>query len=269
MKYPPTRVPAPVARAKTIGGFTMSETHYAGGSTLRKHSHEYACFVVALEGTFQDSCGRADRTVAPGTVILRPPGDPHWNRFSAAGGRCLNVELAPQWLARVRTQTRALDTSSVFSGPSFGLLGLRLYEELRHDDEASPLAVESIALGLLADADRALRRSSAPPPWLLRARDLVQERMSERLTLSAIAAEVGVHPIYLASAFQRFFGESVGGYLRQVRIADACRRLRETEMSLADIALAAGFADQSHFGRTFKRVMHATPRQFRAAFQQS
>jgi AraC family transcriptional regulator len=247
----------------------MSETHYASSATLRRHSHEYACFVVVLEGTFEDSCGRIDRTVAPGTVILRPAGDPHSNRFSAAGGRCLNVELSPEWLTRVRSHTRALDTSSVFTGPSFGLLGIRLYEELRHDDEASPLAVESIALGLLADADRALRRASVPPPWLLRARDLVHERMSERLTLAGIAAEAGVHPIYLASAFQRFFGESVGAYLRQVRIAYACRKLRESDVPLAEIALAAGFADQSHFGRTFKRVMHATPRQFRASFQAS
>jgi AraC family transcriptional regulator len=261
LRFAPTRFPAPVTRARTIGDFILSETRYGSEATLSTHAHEYACLVFAMEGTFEERCGATERTVAPGMLIIRPPGEPHSDRFGRAGGRCLNVELPPPWLSSVRHQTR----SDSFTGTPFDLLGRRLCDELRNGDGASPIAVESIVLELLAGGDRAQRRARhAPPQWLVTARDIVHHRMSERFTLSMIASQVGVHPIHLAASFQHFFGQSVGAYLRFLRIGDACRRLKESDEPLADIALAAGFCDQSHFGRTFKRIMRATPRQYRA-----
>jgi AraC family transcriptional regulator len=258
VRFAPTRFPAPVTRARTAGDFTLSETRYGSDAALGMHAHEYACFVFVVEGTFLDRCGDADRDVAPGTLILRPAGDPHSNRFGPDGGRCLNVELPPSWLEDVQLP----DGSIIFPGD---LLGRRLYDEFRAGDELSPLAMESMAMALLADADRVRRRPpNTPPPWLSRARELLHDRMEERFTLASIAAEVRIHPIHLASTFQRFFGQSVGAYLRRLRIAEACRHLRETDMPLVNVALAAGFCDQSHFGRTFKRLLHATPRQYRA-----
>jgi len=258
LRFAPTRFPAPVTRAATIGDFTISETRYRGDASLSTHEHEYACFVFVVEGTFLDRCGGDERAVAPGTLILRPAGDPHSNRFGPAGGRCLNLELPPSWLEEVHLP----DVSVTFPGD---LLGRRLYDEFRAGDDLSLPALESIALALLADADRVRRRPpNAPPAWLSRARELLRDRMEERFTLASIAGEVGVHPIHLAAAFQRFFGQSVGAYVRRLRIAESCRRLKETDMPLVDVALAAGFCDQSHFGRTFKRLLHATPRQYRA-----
>ena len=60
-------------------------------------------------------------------------------------------------------------------------------------------------------------------------------------------------------------GQTVAAYIRQKRIEYACRALAETDAPLADVALAAGFADQSHLGRTFKRIMRTTPAAYRAA----
>src|SRR5205823_3842255 len=50
----------------------------------------------------------------------------------------------------------------------------------------------------------------------------------------------------------------------ELRIAHSCRQLSQTEASLSEISLAAGFADQSHFGRTFKRLVGITPAEYRA-----
>jgi AraC family transcriptional regulator len=264
MRFAPTRFPAPIVRAKTIGGLRMSETSYEGLSVLPTHSHEYACLVVVIAGTFEDHCGRVERAAIPGMVILRPAGEPHSNSFRRARSRVLNVEVPPPWQTRIREYTSVLDRPAAFTGGTFSLMGFRLYQELRNEDAVSSLAVESIVLGLLAGAERASRRSTtAAPPWLIRSKEVIENRASDPLTLAVIAAEVGVHPVHLASAFQRFYGLSVGEFLRQTRIAQACRRLTETNCSLTEIAILCGFSDQSHFGRTFKRVMNVTPRQFR------
>lgn len=259
LRFAPTCFPAAVTHARSIGELTLSETRYGSGAALPTHSHEYACLVFVIEGTFAERCGAVERTASPGMMILRPPGEAHSDRFDRSAGRCLNIEIPPSW------HTRALETSGTFTGTPFDLLGHRLCDELRHADETSPLAVESILLSLLADAGRASRRPSHPPPvWLARAKDAIHGRMSEQFTLAMIATDVGVHPVHLASAFQRFFGQSVGAYVRHLRIGYACDQLKDSELPLADIALAAGFSDQSHFGRTFKRIMHATPRQYRS-----
>lgn len=262
IRFSPARFPAPIVRTRPIGDFVVTETRYGADAALATHAHEYACLVFVLQGTFAERFDSRQRVAEPGMVIVRPEGEPHSDRFDAAGGRCLNVELPPRWLARVREQAHAADRSAAFTGDAFPLLGRRLHEELAHGDDVSPLAVESLLLALFTEGARSERRSTAPA-WLVRAKELIHERVATRLTLEELADEVGVHPVHLAMTFRRVFGITVAAYIRQLRVEQACRALRDSDAPLADVALAAGFADQSHFGRTFKRLMRVTPSAYR------
>src|SRR5262249_21772677 len=82
---------------------------------------------------------------------------------------------------------------------------------------------------------------------------------AENLTHEAVAAAVGIHPVHLARVFRYHFGATLGDYVRRLRVEFAARQLITTEETLAGIALAAGFSDQSHFTRTFKRQTGMTP----------
>jgi AraC family transcriptional regulator len=265
MRFPHAQFPAAVLRSRTTAGITLTETRYGADASLATHSHEYACLVLVLQGTFRERFGPRSRDGAPGMLIVRPAGEPHSDRFAGRGGRCLNVELSPQWLERVRGYTRAFDDSMAFRGGAFLLAGRRLRDELSQDDDVSPLAIESLVLSMVADAVRDTRRTPGlPPRWLLATRDLLHADVAARWTLDALAAEARVHPAHLASTFRRHFGRGVATYLRQLRIDYACRALAESDMPLAEIAIASGFSDQSHFGRTFKQLMRVTPAQYRA-----
>jgi AraC family transcriptional regulator len=83
------------------------------------------------------------------------------------------------------------------------------------------------------------------------------------LSLTSLAEAIGIHPVYLASEFRRHYRRSIGAYVRRLRVDYACRQLTTTEAPLAEIALAAGFADQSHFSRTFKSHVGMTPLAYR------
>jgi len=72
-----------------------------------------------------------------------------------------------------------------------------------------------------------------------------------------------VHASHLARVFRKFKGCTIGDYVRGLRVQHASRRISDSEDSLADIALAAGFSDQSHLSRTFKQHTGMQPRQFR------
>lgn len=268
MRYAHTCFPAPIVRNRAAGEFLLSETRYGSDAALPTHAHEYACIVVSLEGTFRERCDAKTRVVAPGTVIVRPEGEPHSNRFTPDGGRCLNVELPPQWLARVREVTRQFDRSGAYSGGVFALTGRRLHAELANGDDLSPLAVESLLLGLAADATREERRGArGAPRWLIRVRERIEDNVAAHVTLADLAACAGVHPVHLSTTFRRYYGATIAAFLRRLRIDFACRELTRSNRPIAEIALVAGFADQSHFGRTFKRAMHVTPAAYRAVMR--
>ena len=110
----------------------------------------------------------------------------------------------------------------------------------------------------------ALARSMTPPPTRIElVKELIHSHLQEPLTLSALAKHVGMHPVYLAQAFRKVCGCTVGEYVRERRIEFACRELTNLNNTISEIAAAAGFFDQSHFTRTFKRLLGVTPGEFR------
>jgi AraC family transcriptional regulator len=170
-------------------------------------------------------------------------------------------------LPQDRSTLRILDGPADFQGGSVVWLAHRLYEEFQLPDPFSYLAVQGLTLEIIAAASRCLasidRRT--PPPWLARAMEILRSSFTDRLSLSRLAQEVGIHEVYLARAFRRHTHCSVGEYIRRLRIEFACRQLAASREPLCEIALACGFADQSHFSRTFKRLIGMTPAAFRTS----
>lgn len=261
--------PAEVVGGAKAAGLTLTETAYAPRQRLPKHSHDRACFVVVLAGGFSEVYEGRGRACRPSSVIFRPRQETHSDRFDERGARCLNVELSEQWVRRVAADTRALDDSADFRGGAFPGLAARLYGEYRRMDAASPLAIEGLLLEIVAEATRHTTRGPARglPAWLARAEELVRAQFREPLTLTGIASAVGAHPAHLSAAFHKTYGCTVGEYVRRLRVEFARGRLAGTDAPIIKIALAAGFYDQSHFSRTFKRHTGLTPAAYRATFR--
>jgi AraC family transcriptional regulator len=148
-------------------------------------------------------------------------------------------------------------------------LANRLYAEYKVQDDVALLGMEELVLEILAELCRRRAPTSEPRPpgWLLRARDLLHARFAESLSLDEIGAEVGIHPVHFARVFRQQFKCTPGEYVRKLRLDAACRLLAFSDRPLIEIALSAGFADQSHFTRTLKRLLQMTPRQFRSSFR--
>jgi len=136
-------------------------------------------------------------------------------------------------------------------------------------DEVSALVIEGLMLEMVGEASRRSEPGVAhhPPRWLQQAKDLLQAQFTEHLTLAEVAQNVGVHPVHLAQMFHKSYRSTVGDYLRRLRIEYACRELASSETPIVEIALAAGFCDQSHFTRTFKRSTGMAPSQYRESLR--
>jgi AraC family transcriptional regulator len=145
-------------------------------------------------------------------------------------------------------------------------LALRIYHESRIKDGVAPVIVEGLVLEMLGHASRSLCKTPVRAPrWLTQARDLLHGHFNDSVNLVEISRVVGVHPTHLARSFKKHFRSTVGEYVRRLRLDWAMRQLSESEDSIAEIAAAAGFYDQSHFSHLFKQHTGFSPAEFRAA----
>lgn len=257
-------------RTSQVDGFRMIESSYPSGYELRKHSHDYACFYIVLDGSLTECYGRKTRECGSMTMVFSPPDEAHSNSFHRAGGRCFLLEIAPERLDLLREHSLKLNDSAQFRGGPLAWLATRAYKESCRMDEVSPLVIESLAVEIMAEISRSGKRPDRKPPlWLAQAREFLHANFSENLSLSDVADAGGVHPVHLARVFRKFYCCTTGEYVRRLRVEFASRELSASDTPLAAIGSAAGFSDQSHFSRTFKRHTGLTPAEFRAEFRLS
>jgi AraC family transcriptional regulator len=257
-----------ILRWRRVGGLTLAEVQYGSGQRVPRHVHAHARFVLVLAGAITEIRGDDTQTHGSSTLLFRRAGEPHAYAASRAGATCLVVDVDASWHARARVHAPVLEQSAAFRGGFVLHLAHRLHGEFRLRDEVSRLAIESITLGVLAEASRCAAKGERPVPgWLQRARVLVDVHFAKPLPLVEVARHVGVHPVHLARTFRRVHQMTFAGYVRQVRIEFARRELAVSGAPLGDIAVAAGFCDQSHFSRLFKRYTGQTPAEYRLTLQ--
>jgi AraC family transcriptional regulator len=106
-------------------------------------------------------------------------------------------------------------------------------------------------------------RGGLPPRVLQRVREYVETNLESSVSLQDLATVAGLSTSHFIRAFRQSEGMTPHRYLLCRRVRRALGLLAETEMPLAEIAVASGFADQSHFCRQFRRFVGAPPSRYR------
>jgi AraC family transcriptional regulator len=245
----------------THRAFPVTTTWRPTGLTVGRHTHELTSLAFCVEGAFEETFGTKWQVVGTRSLLVRPGGEPHANRYRApTPSRTLIIELLPPRLEEIRAATRVLDAPSHFESPHFTLLGRRLDFECRNHDNVSPLAIEAYVYELITAITRhERRRNGGEPPWLGRVRDYLHSEFTRSISLADLSTVAGVHPSHLARTFRRVNGYTIGEYVRQLRVEHSATLLKQRQMSLAEVAIACGFHDQSHFTRVFANAFGVSP----------
>jgi len=106
-------------------------------------------------------------------------------------------------------------------------------------------------------------RGGLPPGAMRRVREYVDAHLGESMDLAELASIAGLSVFHFARQFKQSAGVTPHSYLVQRRVERAQDLLARTDLALSEIAVAAGFSDQSHLARHFRQMLGTTPREFR------
>lgn len=239
---------------------------------LPTHMHEHPTFAVILSGGFDlefTRSGTRERRIAcgVGTIVTQPAGERHINHVGADGasGIVLQPYIAGDGLPP--RCARILDDILHFHNPVIAHAARRLAREVTYPDDLTAMAVDSLVLEMLVHAAR-LESGTGPwrfgvPAWLKTATQYLHDHFLDAIRIETIAALAGVSSAHLCHVFRRHYGLTLHDYLRRLRIDWAAEQLLATHDPVAEIAVTAGFADQAHFTRWFRRATGWTPAAYR------
>jgi AraC family transcriptional regulator len=251
---------------RAVGGIFLAETEYQARMRVPAHAHEHALCTIVLSGAMIEQRGARQVRCETGALIYHPSDEPHAHEFCAGMSRCFVVQFGAPWSDRMRAlEVRQPSAPLDLRRGRANWLAGELYREFRSPDTAATLAIEGFALAMLSEIARSSERRErgARPGWLLRVVDMLHESGAATPQLAVLAEAAGVHPTHLARTFRRYYGCTLGQYVRRLRIEAARGELLAGKKPLSRIALEAGFADQAHFTRAFKALTGQTPGAYR------
>jgi len=267
-----------------------------GSYELREGSRHHLIFVGLSSGLVVCECNseRIEHVLTPGCVVVVPARTPvRWKWASRIGYSVLLLD--PAVLDRVAQEVFGLSADQFIlprcerrnDSAIANISGVLALEALSRD-RAGSLHSEALAnilsvhllrnyandnSGRALDASALAEQPSAQlapaaaghPRAVAQALNFIHQNYPHDLTLRRIAAAAHLSPFQLTRLFKRTLGVSPYQHVLQVRVNNASSLLAAGtgRRSLAEIATAVGFSDQSHLTRHFKRITGVTPRQFR------
>ena len=245
---------------------------------------ENHCIIIQLGSSIDVTARLGDesfeQTLEPGAITIVPAGlTTHWRLSDAAPNETLHLYIDPQFL-RTTAESIDLDYSQISIAPQFGIrdehihhIALSLRHELKDANVAGRLYADSLAIVLAMQMvrrysyfkDLRTSRGGMAPRKLRKALEFINNNLDEEqaVGVAAVAVEVQMSYSHFARAFKQSMGVSPNVYMTEQRIGRAKKLLSETDLRIADIALRTGFASQSHFTSTFRKLVWTTPKAFR------
>ncbi|RKN75139.1 helix-turn-helix transcriptional regulator [Ulvibacterium marinum] len=239
--------------------FEFSLTEYGKDSFINYHYHTNNYLSVLVEGSYLEKNKQEILPIKSGDILFRPYLYSHQNLFINSKGTCFNVEFKMDWEQKLgiklKLPKKYVRYESATLPSLFTLLrGFKLGIE-------TDITSELIYDWLFTANQKNLNHSHLP--CVSSAAKILDGELSEYHSLKGIAERIHVHPVYLARAFKKKKGLTVGEYQLRSKLTNAVFLLLNTSKTISDISFENGFYDDAHFIRSFKATYKISPYQFR------
>jgi AraC-like DNA-binding protein len=261
--FRPSAVPSehvPIG-ARSVGDFSVD--HGWKDLSFRK---AFTQIFWGVEGEGEIVLDRESYTLGPGQIAVYLPGMRHTLRANHGNWRyCWWTLDGPHAVDIVKGF--GLNASVVNAGPP----PLDLFEELRNCIRTPSIAAEmeasSLAFRLITEAATRIALPNDPQgksPMITKSVKLIQQYWSKSYcTIEFLSSRLDVHRSTLSKKFHAEVGCSISDYLARTRLQNAMSLLKETPMTVNEVATQCGYDDPNYFSRVFRKFTTKTPRAFR------
>ena len=257
-------------------GWRVSDIVCTAGPNDRafEEEHPQHCIAIVRSGSFRYRSTQGSAVLAPGSLLLGNRGGCfECGHEHAAGDRCLAFQFAPAWLegiVAVVPGARRLDFARSHLPPLPTLAGLVAEAEIAAGEaeglEEIVLRLAGAVASVLSDEKRGVETpSTRDQQRITRALRHIEAHCEEALSLDALARQAAMSPYHFLRTFRALVGMTPHQYVLRTRLHRAALLLRRTKQPVAGIAFDCGFGDLSTFNRRFRRVMGASPSEYRSA----
>jgi AraC-like DNA-binding protein len=231
------------------------------------HVHEEHSIGLMLRGTEVTTCRGASYTAIPGRVVLINADEVHSSKSNKTEYRIIKVR--PTVLKQIALELVGHDPEGLCF-PKLVINDRLVYRQLldlhlRLEQNGSALEQESdfiTSIGLLLTRHtkgRFVPQPSGKEPYYVKlTQDYLRSHYAENVSLARLTSITNLSSFHLLRVFSQQVGCPPHQYQTQLRITHA-RKLMRKGSSIAEVAQETGFCDQSHFSRTFKRIVGVTP----------
>lgn len=236
---------------------------YIPGEKFPFHYDGHSRISIVLNGRLKEKAGQSEIFAQAFSVVVKPGDVWHSNEFGPDGARLLSVVFPPDFLSDssgepVFQHWQWYHSNQVARATSRYLQRLRLT-----DDPAS----ETIDFLAALSPRPASHFTKATPDWLELVSEQIRDQPEVNYSVQELASSIGVHPVYMARAFRKYFDCGVKEYIHRNRLRNIISSLTDTKQPLVEVALESGYADQSHMSRFFKQATGMSPGAFREMVQ--
>jgi AraC family transcriptional regulator len=252
-----------VEAVRVVDGVLFAVTRRKARTSVPEHAHSFASFTVLLSGQHHwVGSGGKIKWSLPGIWYFRNLLDRHSHEACPTDIRSLGVQFGPD----IAPAMAKCHGGEVLDHPAGRAVVTEILENLAATGPDADHMLLSSFHRLTASflRHRRLQEDQSLKPWLADARRWLDSHCFEAVRLKACADAVGAHPSHLAREFRNAFGMTVGDYIRDRRLEWAYEQILNGDRKVADIAVAAGFADHAHLSRLFKERYGVSPSALRA-----
>jgi AraC family transcriptional regulator len=244
----------------------LSEVTHREGRSVIEHSHEWPYVSLLLSGTYREAVGQKTIVFAPFTAVFHDRDLVHADEIGEGGARFFLLEFGPAWRETLEAAGNIPDHVHELHGEGASWPLLRLYH-LFAADELSDEVVEDALFEICGHLPNAQAVADSEPEWLGDVDAWLEQHFREPYRLERVAREVHVNASHLARTFVRFRRRTMGEFVNRLRVQEACRELAGLDHTLEEIAISAGFTDQSHMTRVIRQVSGSTPAALRRSLR--
>lgn len=222
------------------------------------HHHENPYFTYLIQGKLFEANKKEEYYLKPGSLLFHNWQDAHYNIKPKEYTRGFHIELNADWFSDFDMKATEIEGSLHLKNPVIKNLMNKIFVESKINDNYSHLSIDSMLIDIFNNVQQATKQNTKKPIWVQTLQELLLEEQTN-YSLQYLSSQLQIHPVHLSREFNKYFGTSLGNYIRFVKLNKAIHLIATKQFSLTEVCYQCGFYDQSHFIANFKRIYKTTP----------